>query len=182
MATLGFMLIVFVFIGSMRPSEKTKANYERWPVEVNASNLKVGEYKIVKWDKKPIIILRRNPEIVATLGSLDAELYDPDSTIDPDPGFIKKTQRSIVPEYFVGFAISTYCGCGLKFSKEFGYFNLRGGMFYDPCHTGVYDIAGRLLKSTILKPVPACKNERMSNMKIPPYKVVGDTTIVIGNK
>jgi ubiquinol-cytochrome c reductase iron-sulfur subunit len=181
MFAIGFGFIAVVFISSLQPSEKAEANYERKTVEVEVGILKVGEYKIVSWDKKPIVILRRNPDIVATLSSINSELNDPDSTIDPDPEFIKKTQRSISPEYFVGFAISTYCGCGLKYGNEFGDFNLPGGLFYDPCHTGVYDIAGRLLKSTMIKPVPACKNERMSNMKIPPYKFIDDTTIVIGN-
>jgi ubiquinol-cytochrome c reductase iron-sulfur subunit len=182
MLAIGFGFIAVVFIGSLRPSEKAEANYGRKPIEVKVGSLNVGEYKIVSWDKKPIVILRRNPDIVATLRSIDSELYDPDSTIDPDPEFIQKTQRSISPEYFVGFAISTYCGCGLQYDNEFWDFKLPGGLFYDPCHTGVYDIAGRLLKSTIIKPPPACKNERMANMKIPPYSVIDDTTIIIGNQ
>ena len=113
----------------MWPSEKAKANNAKGSVKVNVGNLEVGEYKIVSWDKKPILILRRNPGVVAILNGIDSKLYDPYSIIDPDPEFIKNTQRSIIPEYFVGVAISTYCGCRLGYSKRIVDFDLPGGCF-----------------------------------------------------
>lgn len=149
-------------------------------VKVNLESIKIGGYKTINWKNKPVIIVRRKTEDVLLLNKMNHKFYDPLSTIDKDPKYILKIQRSIKPEFFIAYNISTYCGCALKYQKQWEHIKLPGGAFDDPCHLGTYDISGRLLKTTFAIKTGPCAKNKMSNMKIPPHYFESENILIIG--
>jgi Rieske Fe-S protein len=69
--------------------------------------------------------------------------------------------------------ICTHLGCSpqdrFKAGAEAFEADWKGG-FYCPCHGSLFDLAGRVYKN---KPAP-------DNLKVPPYKFLSDTRILIG--
>ena len=70
------------FVSTFAPSERAKAAGAA--VEVDISDLKMGEKKTVEWRGQPVWIVKRSPEMVAALAKDKAELADPDSKRNPD--------------------------------------------------------------------------------------------------
>ena len=64
-------------VSSLAPSERAKALGA--PVEVDIADLAPGAMKTVEWRGKPVWIVRRTPEMLASLGRQDARLADPQS-------------------------------------------------------------------------------------------------------
>ncbi len=178
---IGLTAVAWIFIASTGPSAGVDADLDnKGPIEVEIGGLDIGEYTIVEWRDRPVIILRRDPAWVAQLAHINQRLYDPLSSTDPDPAYIRPVQRSIQTEYFVAFNISTFCNCGLVYTDTLPGLQAPGGLFFDPCHTGIYDLAGRLFLRGMRKPGPACNNERMTNMRIPPHHFKSRDVLVIG--
>lgn len=178
---VGLGAVAWVLIAGTGPSARIDANLEnKGPIEVDVGDLKIGEYKLIEWWDRPVIILRRDPARVAALSHIDDRLYDPLSIEHPDPAYIRPVQRSLRAEYFVAFNISTYCNCGLMYTDTHPDIQVPGGVFFDPCHTGVYDSAGRLFLKGMRTPARACNNERMTNMRIPPHHFKSRDVWVIG--
>src|SRR3954468_24046308 len=75
-------------VSTFQPSERAKAAGA--PVEVDISDLKPGEKKIVEWRGKPVWILKRTPEMLASLAATDAQVADPKS---------EKSYQMDIPEY-----------------------------------------------------------------------------------
>ena len=71
---VGAGFVAVPFVSSFQPSERAKAAGA--PVEVDISALRPGEKMTVEWRGKPVWILRRTPEQVASLPKLDAQLAD----------------------------------------------------------------------------------------------------------
>jgi len=76
------------FVSTFQPSEKAKAAGAA--VEVDISALKPGEKVTVEWRGKPVWIIKRSPEQLAELPSLDGQLADPKSQRKPS---------ELTPEY-----------------------------------------------------------------------------------
>ena len=57
------------FVSTLQPSERAKAAGA--PVEVDISSLAPGEMRTVEWRGKPVWILKRTPEMVASLKKSD---------------------------------------------------------------------------------------------------------------
>src|SRR3569623_1702680 len=70
------------FVSTFQPSERAKAAGA--PVEVDISSLAPGEMKTVEWRGKPVWILRRSPEMIASLKKTDGEVADPNSERNQD--------------------------------------------------------------------------------------------------
>jgi ubiquinol-cytochrome c reductase iron-sulfur subunit len=162
------------FAASMLPSERAKAAGA--PVEADISKLAPGEKMTVEWRGQPVWIVRRTPEMLASLPKLDDQLADPKSLRNQDtltPPFARNEDRSIKPEYLVVVGICTHLGCSPsdKFVAEAEPFDpsWQGG-FYCPCHGSLFDLAGRVFKN---KPAP-------DNLRVPPYVFLSDTRILIG--
>lgn len=162
------------FISAMTPSAKTKAIGA--PVEVDISDLKPGELRIVQWQGKPVWILRRNEEELASIEQMDGEVRDPDSEKEQQPDYARNEYRSVKPEYLIVIGLCTHLGCSPKYvTKEEGEgFNLgsdwKGG-FFCPCHGSRFDLAGRVLKGV---PAP-------TNLVVPPYQYLAETRVLIGD-
>ena len=162
------------FVASITPSERAKAAGAS--VEVDITNLAPGQKLTVEWRGKPVWIMRRTPEQLAALESLDGEMADPMSERNalPTPEYAKNRHRSIKPEVFVGIGICTHLGCSPVDKFQTGAQpslpdNWEGGYFC-PCHGSTFDLAGRVFKN---KPAP-------DNLEIPPHMYVSDNVLLIG--
>ncbi|HKK16036.1 MAG TPA: ubiquinol-cytochrome c reductase iron-sulfur subunit [Gammaproteobacteria bacterium] len=169
---IGAVATTIPFISTMTPSAKTRAIGA--PVEVDIGKLKPGERIIVKWQGKPVWILRRSENTLDHLQELDDELRDPHSEVDQQPPYAENEYRSIKPEYLVVIGLCTHLGCSPNYfpvgeSSDLGP-DWKGG-FFCPCHGSRFDMAGRVFKGV---PAPA-------NLVVPPYKFITDNRIRIGD-
>jgi ubiquinol-cytochrome c reductase iron-sulfur subunit len=166
-----------VLVSTFQPSERAKAAGA--PVEVDISDVKPGELKVVEWRGKPVWILRRTPEMMATLEKNPGELADPNSEKEfqlPVPEYAKNPYRSRAEhkEVLVTVGICSHLGCSPSSRLSSGPQpnlpdNWPGG-FLCPCHGSTFDLSARVFKN---KPAP-------TNMDVPPYMYLSDTRIVIG--
>jgi len=160
------------FVASLTPSERAKAAGA--PVEADVSKLAPGEMMTVEWQGKPVWILRRTEEMLATLGKIEGELADPGSEKSVQPEYAKNQARSIKPEYLVAVGICTHLGCSPSSKFKAGEASGLGadwpGGFLCPCHGSTFDLAARVYKS---KPAP-------TNLDVPKHKYLTDTKILIG--
>ena len=97
------------FVMSMTPSARARAAGA--PVEVDISKVEPGMMITVEWRGKPVWIVRRTPEMLASLPKIDAELADPQSSVKQQPDYARNEARSIKPEYLVLVGICTHLGC-----------------------------------------------------------------------
>ena len=159
------------FLSQMRPSAKAMAAGA--PVEVDISKMETGQLIRVAWRGKPVWILNRTPEVMATLATLDSKLADPQSAQSMQPENSKNSFRSIKPEIFVAIGLCTHLGCSPTFRPEIAPNDLgddwKGG-FFCPCHGSWFDLAGRVYRNV---PAP-------TNLEIPPYRYISETLIIIG--
>ncbi len=168
----GAAAVAVPFVASMLPSAKAKAAGA--PIEVDISKLEPGQRITPEWRGKPVWILRRTPETIADLASLDDQLRDPNSeNTDQQPDYCQNGTRSIRDEVIVLVGICTHLGCSPTFRPELAPEDLgpdwKGG-FFCPCHGSKFDLAGRVYKGV---PAP-------TNLVVPPYHFLGDNRIVIG--
>src|SRR6202012_1839632 len=165
------------FVSTFAPSERAKAAGAS--VEVDISDIKLGEKKTVEWRGQPLGIVPRTPEMIASLSKDTAELADPDSKRTPDeqtPPYARNEHRSRTPELLVVVGICTHLGCspGDKFTAG-AQPSLPAdwpGGWLCPCHGSTFDLAGRVFKN---KPAP-------DNLRVPPYKFApgNDHKLIIG--
>ena len=73
----GVAAVAVPFVSTFQPSEKAKASGAA--VEVDISALKPGEKMTVEWRGKPVWIVKRTPEQLASLPQVDSLLADPKS-------------------------------------------------------------------------------------------------------
>ena len=160
------------FVSSLLPSERAKAAGA--PVEVDIGKLESGQMMTVEWRGKPVWIINRTKEMLATLPKLNDQVADPNSDKDMQPAYAKNENRSIKPEYMVVVGICTHLGCSpsskFKTGAEEGMPGDWLGGFLCPCHGSTFDFAGRVFKA---KPAP-------TNLEVPPHVYLADTRILIG--
>ena len=169
---VGAAYVAVPFVKSMQPSARARAAGA--PVEVDVSKMEEGQLVTVEWRGKPVWILRRSPEMLAALETLDEQLKDPQSDeLSQQPRYAKNRYRAIKPEFGVMIGICTHLGCVPTYRPEVAPPDLgpqwKGG-FFCPCHGSRYDLAGRVYKGV---PAP-------SNLKVPPYRYVAEKRILVG--
>jgi ubiquinol-cytochrome c reductase iron-sulfur subunit len=163
------------FVSTFQPSERAKAAGA--PVEVDIAGLAPGEMKTVEWRGKPVWILKRSPEMVASLKKTDAQVADPSSERnknDLTPEYARNEYRSIKPEILVAVGICSHLGCSPSAKFQTGAQpslpdDWAGG-FLCPCHGSTFDLAGRVFKN---KPAP-------DNLQVPRHMYLSETKILIG--
>jgi ubiquinol-cytochrome c reductase iron-sulfur subunit len=164
--------VAWPFLASMQPSERAKALGA--PVEADIAALEPGQQMIVEWQGKPVWIVRRTQEMLATLSKDRSVLADPDSKRSEQPDFARNETRSLKPEVMVMVGICTHLGCSptAKFAPNDPSMgaNWPGG-FLCPCHGSKFDLAGRVYANM---PAP-------DNLPVPKYKFVSDTKLLIGD-
>ena len=166
-----------VLVSTFQPSERAKAAGA--PVEADISDLKPGEMKVVEWRGKPVWLLKRTPEMMASLAKTEDQVADPKSdkayTIDI-PEYCKNQSRSRVEhkDILITVGICSHLGCSPSSKFQAGAQpslpdDWAGG-FLCPCHGSTFDLAGRVFKN---KPAP-------TNLDVPRHMYLSDTKIIIG--
>ena len=172
---VGGAAVAVPFISSFAPSERAKAAGA--PVQVDISGLRPGEKLTVEWRGKPVWVVRRTEEQVASLQKTEPFVADPFSKRNPSeltPEYARNVPRSIKPEVFVCVGICSHLGCSPtdKFTpgpQPSLPDDWQGG-FLCPCHGSTFDMAGRVFKN---KPAP-------DNLEVPRHMYLSDTLLLIG--
>ena len=155
-AVFGAAAVAWPIISSLNPSQDVLALSS---IEVDLSQIEVGQAITVKWRGKPVFIRRRTPEEIKTAEDVDVTtLRDP----QPDSARVQK------PEWLILVGVCTHLGCvpqGQKPSEPRGQF---GGWFC-PCHGSEYDTSGRIRRG----PAPL-------NLAVPEYVFETDSLVKIG--
>ncbi len=171
-AGAGVVGLAVPFLGSWQPSARAKAAGA--PVKADISKIEPGAMIIVEWRGKPVFVLRRTEEALASLSEITPRLKDPESVDALQPAYIDSVDRSVKPEILVMLGICTHLGCVPKYRPDVGAADLGGkswlGGFFCPCHGSKFDLAGRVFSGV---PAP-------TNLEIPPYRYEDDNVIVIG--
>jgi ubiquinol-cytochrome c reductase iron-sulfur subunit len=162
------------FIVTMAPSARARAIGA--PVEVEIGDLQPGELKRVKWQGKPVWILRRDPAALTSLAELAGELRDPLSEKEQQPDYARNDHRSIRPEVLIVVGLCTHLGCSPTYvpREDGAAHGLSGdwkGGFFCPCHGSRFDLAGRVYKDV---PAP-------TNLVVPPHQYLGESRVLIGD-
>lgn len=169
---VGAVGVATPFVRSWQPSAKARAAGA--PVEADISQLQVGQKLVVEWQGRPVWIVRRSPEALATLPKIEGELSDPRSEQPQQPEYAMNDHRSIRPEILVLLGICTHLGCSPVYRPDVGAADLGGdawlGGFFCPCHGSKFDLAGRVYKGV---PAP-------TNLEVPPYRYLSDNVLLVG--
>jgi ubiquinol-cytochrome c reductase iron-sulfur subunit len=163
---VGVGFVAWPFLSTWNPS--ARAQSAGAPVEADIGKLEPGQQLIVKWRGKPVWVVRRDAEAIATLDKVSGELRDPNSDESNQPAYAKNKTRSIKEEYLVVVGICTHLGCSPTFRPEITA-DWMGG-FFCPCHGSKFDYSGRVFQGV---PAP-------TNLEIPPYRFVSDNVVLIG--
>lgn len=148
---VGVAGMAWPFIDQMNPSADVLALSS---IEVDLSGIPVGQTTRVSWRGKPVFIRHRTPEDIAESVADDgAALPDPQADAD-------RVQKE---QWLIMVGVCTHLGCIP--SDDSGDF----GGWYCPCHGSHYDKSGRIRKG----PAP-------TNLPIPQYTFLNDTTVRIG--
>ena len=159
------------FVVSMWPSERARAAGA--PVEVDLSRIAPGELAVIEWRGKPVWVIRRTPEMLASLKAAEARLSDPRSKASEQPKYAENEYRSAKPDVMVMEGVCTHLGCSPQLKPADAKGEMGGdwvGGFYCPCHGSKFDLAGRVFRGA---PAP-------TNLRVPPYTLVSETKLVIG--
>ena len=159
------------FVASMLPSERAKAAGA--PVEVDVSRLAPGELGVYEWRGRPVWVIRRTPQMIESLKEVVPNLTDPKSQSSEQPQYAENEYRAAKPEIMVMEGVCTHRGCSPQLKPADAKAEMGGdwvGGFYCPCHGSKFDYAGRVFRGA---PAP-------TNLVVPPYMFVSDTTLVIG--
>lgn len=164
-------------VSTFQPSERAKAAGA--PVEADISDLKPGEMKVFEWRGKPVWILKRTPEMMASLAKTENMVADPKSEKPYTmamPEYCDKQSRSRAEhsDVLITVGICSHLGCSPSSKFTAGAQpslpdDWNGG-FLCPCHGSTFDLAGRVYKN---KPAP-------QNLDVPRHMYLSDTKIVIG--
>jgi ubiquinol-cytochrome c reductase iron-sulfur subunit len=153
---VGVGAAVWPFVDQMNPSAAVLALAT---TEVDLTPIETGMGITAMWRSKPVFVRKRTEEEVQAAQSVDLGALP-----DPQPD----AERVERPEWLVVVGICTHLGCiplGNKPSEQRGEY---GGWFC-PCHGSHYDTSGRIRKG----PAP-------TNLPVPTYSFVDDTTIQLG--
>jgi Rieske Fe-S protein len=125
---LGGALAAYPFIASLSPS----ASRERPFIDVDITDIKPGGYRVVEILGYPAVVVRPSPQMRAALVD-NARLTFNKTVLNDAPVFVFR--------YY-----SPVHGCTLEHAppgpRYSGEENWPGG-FFDPCHYGAWDYAGR---------------------------------------
>lgn len=163
---VGTAITAVPFLKSWSPSARAKTAGA--PVEANIGKLEPGQQIIVKWRGKPVWVVRRDANALATLPKVVEELRDVDSNESLQPDYAKNEYRSRKPEILVIEGICTHLGCSPTYIPEITA-DFQGG-FFCPCHGSKFDFAGRVYSGV---PAP-------TNLTVPPHYFVSEDVLLIG--
>lgn len=157
------------FIASWLPSAKAKALGSA--IDIDISNIGIGQKITIEWRGQPIFIINRSDESIQNLNNINDRLRDPDIKEQQQPNYVTSNYRSIKKNIFVVIGICTHLGCVPIYKPKIGEIEPSWiGGFFCPCHGSKFDLAGRVYKGV---PAPL-------NLVIPPHKYINDKILRIG--
>lgn len=169
---VGAVCLATPFVASMMPSQKAKAVGA--PIKIDISKLEPGAMITEAWRGKPVYIVKRTEESLATLDGLTQQLKDPNSLIvSQQPDYALNQHRSRKPDIIVLIGICTHLNCVPRYVPELApqpFDSKWQGGFFCACHNSRFDIAGRVFSGS-----PAS-----SNLLVPPHYYESDTVLVVG--
>ncbi|HEX4871484.1 MAG TPA: ubiquinol-cytochrome c reductase iron-sulfur subunit [Nevskiaceae bacterium] len=168
---VGVAGVIWPFLASLKPSERAKALGA--PVQVDIAQLEPGQLVIYPWRGKPVWIVKRTPEMLASLKKVEPELRDPESLQSLQPEYVKGEARALKPELLVMVGSCTHLGCSPTFRPDYPAPEIAAdwqGGFFCPCHGSKFDLSGRVYKGV---PAP-------TNLEVPPHRYASDTSVVVG--
>lgn len=155
-AAVGVAGIAWPFVSSMNPSADVLALAS---TEIDLKPIATGQAVTVMWRGKPVFVRNRTAEEIEQARAVPlSELKDPAT----DQSRVRRDN------WLVMVGVCTHLGCvplGQKPTDAKGDYN---GWFC-PCHGSHYDTSGRIRRG----PAP-------SNLAIPDYAFLNDTTIRVG--
>ena len=154
MAGIGGASVLWPFVDSMNPSADVLALAS---TEVNIGSIAEGQEIKVFWRGKPVFIRHRTKEDIARAQEVPLDEL-------PDPQTDAERVQEGKAQWLVAVGVCTHLGC-VPVGNEAG--DYKG--WFCPCHGSHYDSSGRIRKG----PAP-------TNLAIPPYEFVNDTTLKIG--
>jgi len=155
--TAGASAVAVPFIKSLEPDAAAKAASV---VTVDISRIPLGGHITTSWQQKPLIIVHRTPEMLATLSQIASRLKDPDSKAPQQPPYAQNIYRSRKPEWLVMIQVCTHLCCSPAFEPKKGSVSPTWpGGFFCACHGSGYDLSGRVMFDS---PAP-------ENMVVPDY-------------
>ena len=167
----GVAAVATPFVRSWAPSAKAEAAGAA--VTQDIGSVEEGQMIVIKYRGKPIYIVKRTEDMLATLDPVQSLLLDPDSNESLQPEYTKNQTRSLEPGLLVVEGVCTHLGCAPGFRPDVGAADLGGndwyGGFFCACHGSKYDLAGRVYKGV---PAPL-------NLPIPDYSLDG-TILTVG--
>lgn len=165
----GIASVTIPFIQSWKPSARARAAGA--PIQVDISKLEPGQMISVKWQGKPVWVLRRTEANIINLIKPEHRyrLRDPDSELNQQPDYAQNGYRSVRPEIFIAIGICTHLGCVPLYQPD-GISDTAQSLYYCPCHGSKFDLAGRVFKGV---PAP-------TNLIIPPHQYLSGEIVEIG--
>ena len=170
-AGAGAVAAAVPFVASFNPSARAQALGA--PVTEDISRLEPGSMMKVLWRGRAIFIVHRTDAMLAALDKSVSQLRDPESLESEQPEYATNEYRSIRPEILVMEGVCTHFGCAPIPRFDVAPADLGPdwpGGFFCPCHGSKFDLSGRVFMGV---PAP-------TNLRVPPYGFISDTTIVIG--
>lgn len=169
MGAIGVAAACVPFVGSLLPSDAEIA--AGGPVRVKVSGMKVGDQLTVIWRGRPVWIIARSEEMLASLNTDTSLLRDPNSTTDQQPSYAQNIFRSRKPLHLILVGVCTHLGCTPTYRPDpHSVSQDWPGGFFCSCHGSKFDLAGRVFKNV---PAPI-------NLEVPPYVYLSDDEILIG--
>ena len=156
LAMVGGVATAISLINTMNPAKDVLALST---TDVDLSSLEEGQNLTVMWRGKPVFIRYRTKD----------EINDA-SIVDVEELKHKASDESRVqnPKWLVVIGVCTHLGC-VPLGQKVGDSKGDYGGWFCPCHGSHYDTSGRIRKG----PAP-------TNLLVPKYSFVTDTSILIG--
>jgi len=150
---IGAAAAVWPLIHQMNPDKSVLALTS---TEVDLTPITEGQIVTIKWRGKPVFVSHRSKKEIEEAKAVKlSDLPDPQA----DDARVKKGKD----QWLVVIGVCTHLGC-----VPIGHQGDYTGWFC-PCHGSHYDTSGRIRKG----PAP-------TNLEVPPYEFVSDTSIRIG--
>ncbi|SFC04254.1 ubiquinol-cytochrome c reductase iron-sulfur subunit [Marinospirillum celere] len=171
---VGAVGVAVPFVASWNPSARARAAGA--PARADISRLEPGQQMTVEWRGRPVWIVHRTEEMLASLEQLEDRIRDPQSdshSSDMQPDYARNPHRSRKREFLVVIGICTHLGCSPTYRPDVAPNDLGSnwlGGFFCPCHGSRFDLAGRVYRN---QPAPR-------NLEVPPYMFEDDYTIIVG--
>lgn len=160
--TAGIGALAVPFVKSLEPDAAAAAASI---VTVDISGIPLGGHLTTSWQQKPLIIVHRTPEMLATLSQVTSQLKDPDNKVPQQPPYAQNIYRSRKPEWLIMMQVCTHLCCSPTYDPKKGTVSSTWlGGFFCACHGSRYDLSGRVMFGS---PAP-------ENMVVPDYTFIDD--------